>query len=238
MESGSANSPEPTPLAAWMPPREWKVSSHSKHLRNLYIYFWRWASWKVFDHHPSANTGIVCFITVAGFINGPGFQKMRDYLRRTADEIWVIDCSPEGHQPEVNTRIFEGVRQPVLYCPRSRSPRTDSEVPADDKIRALAAGHRQTKFEELAGLTLDTPGWTDCPSDWRAPFLPESVGSWSTYPAIDDLFIYNGSGVMPGRTWIIAPDAESLRKRWKKLVDAPNKKRVSVPSTFAQWRTR
>ena len=60
-----------------------------------------------------ADTGIVCFITVAGFLNGPGFERMRDYLRRTTDEIWVIDCSPEGHQPEVNTRIFEGVQQPV-----------------------------------------------------------------------------------------------------------------------------
>ena len=29
------------------------------------------------------EAGIVCFITVAGFLNGPGFQKMRDDLRRT-----------------------------------------------------------------------------------------------------------------------------------------------------------
>jgi hypothetical protein len=29
-------------------------------------------------------------------------------------------------------------------------------------------------------------------------------------PALKDLFVYNGSGVMPGRTWIIAPDRWSL----------------------------
>jgi hypothetical protein len=40
--------------------------------------------------------GIVCFITVAGFLNGPGFERMRDYLRRKADEIWVIDCFARG----------------------------------------------------------------------------------------------------------------------------------------------
>jgi hypothetical protein len=50
--------------------------------------------------------GIVCFITVAGFLNGPGFQKMRADLRCDTDEIWVVDCSPEGHQPEVATRVF------------------------------------------------------------------------------------------------------------------------------------
>ena len=38
----------------------------AKHLRNLYIYFWRWATWKVFDHHPESPAGIVCYITVAG----------------------------------------------------------------------------------------------------------------------------------------------------------------------------
>jgi hypothetical protein len=31
------------------------------------------------------------------------------------------------------------------------------------------------------------------------------------------LFVYNGSGVMPGRTWVIAPDAESLQRRWTRL---------------------
>jgi len=48
------------------------------------------------------------------------------------------------------------------------------------------------------------------------------VGAWSTYPALEDLFVYNGSGVMPGRTWVIAPDAESLRRRWRTLIDAPD----------------
>jgi len=38
---------------------------------------------------------------------------------------------------------------------------------------------------------------------------------------LEDLFVYNGSGVMPGRTWIIAPDVDSLEKRWQTLIDAP-----------------
>lgn len=222
VESGSKNSPEPPLLAAWMPPAEWGVGAHAKHLRNLYVYFWRWATWKVFDHDPMANHGIVCFITVAGFLNGPGFERMRDYLRRTADEIWVIDCSPEGHQPEVNTRIFQGVQQPVCIVLVSRSPAADPEVPARVRFRALPTGHRKVKFETLAHLTLDSDGWAECPSDWRAPFLPGSVGAWTTYPKLIDLFSYNGSGVMPGRTWIIAPDAESLQRRWQTLIKAPN----------------
>ncbi len=227
VESGSRNEGKPPLLAAWMPPSDWGVGAHTKHLRNLYVYFWRWATWKVYDHDIAHNTGIVCFITVAGFLNGPGFQKMRDYLRRTCDDIWVIDCSPEGHQPEVNTRIFQAVQQPVCIVMASRSAKSDADVPAKVMFHALPTGHRQEKFKALGALRLKSKAWTECPSDWRAPFLPASQGAWASYPKLEDLFIYNGSGVMPGRTWIIAPDAESLERRWQTLLDAPaNEKEV------------
>ncbi|MBV8577757.1 MAG: N-6 DNA methylase [Acetobacteraceae bacterium] len=36
------------PLDDWQPPPEWGVGAHAKHLRNLYVYFWRWAAWKGF----------------------------------------------------------------------------------------------------------------------------------------------------------------------------------------------
>jgi hypothetical protein len=219
-------------LAAWLPPREWGVGAHSKHLRNLYVYFWRWATWKVYDHDPKNNVGIVCFITVAGFLAGPGFQKMRDYLRRTCDDIWVIDCSPEGHQPGVNTRIFQGVQQPVCIVLASRSSASSADTPAAVHFRALPAGHRSEKFTALTKVTLDDTAWIDCPSDWRAPFLPASTGAWTTYPTVDDFFIYNGSGVQPKRTWVIAPDAESLRRRWSRLIEAPweNKEELFHPT--------
>lgn len=218
VEGENAQAEKSSPLADWMPPRAWGVGAHSKHLRNLYIYFWRWATWKVYNHGPGSKTGIVCFITVAGFLNGPGFQKMRDYLRRTCDDIWVIDCSPEGHQPEVNTRIFQGVQQPVCIVLTSRSAGNDEKLPAKVCFQALPAGHRTEKFTALGKLNLSSSAWIECPTDWRAPFLPASTGQWSTFPKLEDLFIYDGSGVMPGRTWVIAPDSNSLHQRWQKLL--------------------
>ncbi len=224
IEEGDALRGMPAPLNLWQPPKVWGVGAHAKHLRNLYIYFWRWATWKVFDQKiegvADTNTGIVCFITVAGFLNGPGFQKMRDYLRRTADGIWVIDCSPEGHQPDVPTRIFQGVQQPVCIVLVARSKVKIADSPAPVKFTALPVGKRELKFEALAKLTLGGPDWVDGPDGWRDPFLPAATGAWAGYPALDDFFAYNGSGVMPGRTWIIAPDAESLRARWSKLIKA------------------
>ena len=224
VESGAKNSKEKAPLLAWIPPSEWGVGAHAKHLRNLYVYFWRWATWKVYDHGPGAHTGVVCFITVAGFLNGPGFEKMRDYLRRTCEDIWVIDCSPEGHQPPVNSRIFQGVQQPICIVLASRPSvqQATSATPASVKFRSLPAGSRETKFETLKGLSLSSEGWDECPTEWRAPFLPASTGAWAEFPKLEDLFVYNGSGVMPGRTWIIAPDVTSLENRWKALVEAPS----------------
>jgi hypothetical protein len=221
VEGENKKAEKTAPLSDWMPPPEWGAGLHSKHLRNLYIYFWRWATWKVYDHGPGNKTGIVCYITVAGFLSGLGFQKMRDYLRRTCDDIWVIDCSPEGHQPGVNTRIFQGVQQPVCIVLASRSAKNQVDMPAKVRFQALPSVPREQKFQALGAIKLESDAWVECPSDWRAPFLPASQGAWGDYPKLEELFAYNGAGVQPKRTWVIAPDSESLIRRWQKLIDAP-----------------
>jgi hypothetical protein len=228
IESGTGNTV--VPLAEWQPPRSWRVGAHAKHLRNLYVYFWRWATWKVFGgsiitpETPSVTPrqGVICFITVAGFLNGPGFQKMRSDLRRDTDEIWVIDCSPEGHQPPVASRVFQAVQQPVCIVLSIRLANCDAATPARVRFRSLPEGRREDKFAAISAITLDSDGWIDCASDWRTAFLPVSTGEWAAFPALDDFFFYNGSGVMPGRTWVIAPDADSLRRRWDRLIREPD----------------
>jgi Type ISP C-terminal specificity domain/N-6 DNA Methylase len=224
VEEGSGN--RPPLLDDWQPPAAWHVGTDAKRLRNLYVYFWRWAAWKVFERAGgSANedrSGMVCFITVAGFLNGPGFQKMRADLRSKCDEIWVIDCSPEGHQADVPTRIFEQVQQPVCIVLACRTSNQAHSTPARVRFRSLSKGRRERKFEELSGIGLDDGAWFDCPSDERAPFLPEYTGAWSDFVPIEKLLSDGGLGVMPGRTWVIAPDAQSLRRRWDALVAEPD----------------
>ena len=147
-------------MERWRPPADWRVGAHAKHLKNLYVYFWRWATLKVFGAGwgdatglpDSDEEGIICFITVAGFVNGPGFQKMRSDLRASCSDIWVIDCSPEGHQPEVATRVFQGVQQPVCIVLAARSKTKTNDAPATVKYLQLAAGKREDKFAELAKL--------------------------------------------------------------------------------------
>ncbi|MEX2553553.1 MAG: type ISP restriction/modification enzyme, partial [Actinomycetota bacterium] len=223
IEAGSVDTQ--APMERWRPPASWGVGAHTKHLKNLYIYFWRWASLKVFGAGQFDATGvketdeegIICFITVAGFLNGPGFQKMRADLRESCTDIWVIDCSPEGHQPEVATRIFQGVQQPVCIVLAARKIGKDAKQAARVHFRSLPEGRREEKFTALAAIALGGD-WVDAPKEWRGPFLPEATGQWADFPSLKSLFDYDGSGVMPGRTWVIAPDKQSLDARWNRLI--------------------
>jgi hypothetical protein len=228
IESGSNEDRDiQAPMDRWMPPREWGVGAQSHHLKNLYVFFWRWASWKVFGSGKFDSTGIqdedeegiVAFITASGFLGGPGFQKMRADLRASCSDIWIIDCSPEGLQPKVSTRVFEGVQQPICITIAARQKAKDQSQPSRVHYLSLASGTREEKFASLKALNLHKEGWRACSSGWRDPFLPEATGDWATFPTLGDMFHIGVLGSMPGRTWVIAPDRTSLAARWKRLVD-------------------
>jgi hypothetical protein len=223
IESGSTG--REAPMHRWTPPSEWSVGAHAHHLKNLYVYFWRWATLKVFGtgwHEATGESnedryGVVCFITVAGFLNGPGFQRMREDLRRDSCELWVIDCSPEGHQPDVPTRIFQGVQQPVCIVLAARSANKNREVPAQLRYVSLPKGAREKKFKALAELSIGSSSWESGASGWRDPFLPEQSGAWPIFPLLSDFFIWSGLGVKTHRTWVISPDPQTLERRWDVL---------------------
>ena len=86
------------------------------------------------------------------------------------------------------------------------------------RFLSLPAGNREhVKFKALAKLSLRDKAWTDCSTNWRAPFLPEARGAWAESSVLVDLFAWSTPGVKTHRTWVIAPDAESLERRWQHL---------------------
>jgi len=62
-----------------------------KNLYNLYIYFWRWALWKVFEHKTATGPGVVSFISASSYLDGDAFVGIREHMRRLCDEAWIID---------------------------------------------------------------------------------------------------------------------------------------------------
>lgn len=206
------------PLLDYTPPKSWGVGPHVKNLRNLYVFFWRWAAWKVFDSVPREKPGIVSFITAAGWLDGDGFQQMRARLREQATDIFVIECSPEGHQARVSTRIFQQVQHAVCIVMAVRRPDAAATGVGRVLTRSLAAGSRKQKFAELLDVRLDDDGWSEASEHPRAPFVALDTSAWATYPALGDLFTYDGSGAMIGRTWPVAPDAATLDARARHLL--------------------
>lgn len=209
-------------------------------LKNLYVYFWRWATNKVFDFTPdpsleplpldypdvlsagsaaglTGDAGVVCFITTSGYLRGPGFRGMRHYLRRRCSDAWIIDVSPEGIRPDVATRLFPGVQQPLAIGLFVRAVGTDDATPARVRYR-LVEGRRKDKLAALAATGLDDGGWRDARTDWQAPFTPAAATGWDDYPAMDDLMPWTAPGVKANRTWVIAPSENILERRWRALV--------------------
>lgn len=219
IESGRPASGERSPLEAF---RAEGNGRFEYVLKNLYVYFWRWATWKVFDAHPGDQHGVVCFISTSGYVGGPGFRGMREYLRRTSSEGWIINVSPEGHRPDVPTRVFPGVQQPLAIGIFYRRAEESPDQPAIVHY-AEVRGRRAEKYLRLGQLDLDeVADWRDARSDWQAPFTPAALSSWDDYPALADLLRVSSPGVKPNRTWVYSPSLELLEARWRRLVGEPN----------------
>jgi predicted helicase len=125
-------------------------------LKSFYVYFYAWAMWKVFEANPPHRHGIVTYITTAGYLTGPGFKGMRRYLRTTCSEGWIINVSPEGVRPDVATRFFPTVQQPLAIAILVRRADTDPSIPADLHYTEVT-GRREAKYAQLAELSLDGP---------------------------------------------------------------------------------
>ncbi|WP_433498127.1 type ISP restriction/modification enzyme [Sphaerimonospora sp. CA-214678] len=217
IEQGAENSGHGVPL------QDFKAAGLGKYeyvISNLYVYFWRWATWKVFDAHAQHPAGIVAFITTSGYTTGPGFAGMREYLRRTADEGWIINLSPEGHQPDVPTRVFPGVQHPLCIGVFVRYGTGSRETPALIHYTSVS-GRRSEKFARIAQLALDGPEWENCATGWQDRLYPAGRDDWLSYPALGDLMPWRAPGVKPNRTWVYDPNPEILRRRWDRLIKAP-----------------
>ncbi|MFG2257371.1 type ISP restriction/modification enzyme [Streptomyces mirabilis] len=213
---------------------------HEHALKNMYIYFWRWATWKVFDAHADDRHGVVCFITPSAFATGPAGRGMRAYLRRTCDEGWVINLSPEGQRAEVATRVFPHVAQPLSICVFVRRADHDSTRAARIHYRALH-GRRAEKFARLGELSLDDGGWRDAHAEGVRPFTPAALSGWDDYPPLADLFPWGSLGITTNRSWVTSPSGSVLRRRWARLVgegDPEEKARLFKETDSRQLRSR
>jgi hypothetical protein len=192
---------------------------HTYVLSSQVIYFWRWATWKVFDSAPRQGA-IIAFVSPSAFLHSPGFSGMREYLRRQADAGWIVDLTPEGHQPAPKTRLFPRVAQPLCVALFVRYGAKQLERPAAVSFAAMG-GSAADKLQQLKEPDpLRALAWRTCPGGWSESFRPEAGGVYGEYLELSDIFPWFSRGVTAGRTWVYAPDREVLYRRWRKLMAA------------------
>jgi len=206
------------------------AGSHVKNAYNLYVYFWRWALWKVFESPGAPGPGIVTFITASSYLRGPGFAGMRQFMRESFDDLWVIDLGGDNRAPrwaQEDENVFN-IETPVAIALGVRYARKKRRGLAEVHY-VRAKGSREQKLEWLDGLAkLSSPTWQRAPAEPMAPFIPGASGDYVQYARLADLFPWQHSGVQCKRTWPVAPDVETLENRWRKLLDANPSERSAL----------
>ena len=188
-----------------------------KNLYNLYVYFWRWALWKVFEQEGAEGNGVVSFITASSWLDGDAFGGMREHLRRVCDEVRILDLGGEGRGTRRSENVF-AIQTPVAVAVAWRTKAADRERPADVRY-ARVEGSRAEKLAALDAIGgLAGVAWRECPDGWQAPFRPAGEGEYFAWPLLTDLMPWQHSGVQLKRTWPIAPDTETLKRRWRALL--------------------
>ena len=204
------------------PARDAGLGVHIKNLYNDYVYFWRWALWKVFD--STADSGIVTFITASSYLRGPGFSGMRRKMREVFDELWVIDLEGDNIRARKTENVFS-IQTPVAIAIGLREGEPKSETPAQ-VWKVKLTGSASDKLSELDHRdSLDKFDWRLCSSDWDAPFYPAGVGTYFDWPLVTNVYPWQHSGTQLKRKWPIGETREVLSNRWRTLTETPDLER-------------
>ena len=192
------------------------IFSHVASLYNLYVYVWRWAIWKAFEQNPSGPS-LVAFVTASSWLDGPGFMGLRQLARANASSIHVIDLGGDGHGGVRDEGVFP-IQTPESIVILVRGP-AHFEGPLEDYRHLHVTGTRDQKLQRLNETPITDESFTQITGAGLERLKPIAGGDdWASYPALSNLFPWQQPGSMFNRTWPIAPSAEVLEKRWRRLL--------------------
>ncbi len=218
--------------------RQHTIFSHHASLYDRYVYFWRWALWKVFQYPESA--GVVGFITNSSWLTGPGFVGLRQLARQLADEIWTVDLGGDnrGTNPEPNVFNIETPVAITAVCRATSSSSTDA--PAASAYRKVDGYSGSEKLDKVADATHPNPldgAWKSPSSSWLESLVPPTGGAeWVAFPSVAQLLPWQMPGVMWNRTWPISPSNGVLTQRWHRFVSSSVAERPALFVTAATGR--
>ncbi len=160
---GDRNVPNEPPILEdfLRPAREAGAGGHLLNVYNLYVYFWRWTLWKIFENPRAAGCGIISFITASSYLRGPGFVGMRQKMREAFDELWILDLEGDNLGARKTENVF-AIQTPVCIAVGVRYGREKTNPLARTRYSRIS-GTREEKLERLAEIrSFENLQWREC----------------------------------------------------------------------------
>ena len=170
---------------------------------DLYVAFYRWAMWRLFEAEGATGRGVLAFITNRNFLTGTGFGGLRQMLRERFDHIRIIDFRGEnrGALPatvEADQNVFNievGVSVLVAYSSGLAAEPRQARVEYADVWRAGASTARQKR--DLALEAAADPHrfvYTEVPGTGMAPLKPPGFMN-TDWPGLNEVLRFRSNGI-------------------------------------------
>lgn len=201
-------------LADFTPSNDRGLGTHTKILRNLYVFFWRWTVHKVLGDSPE-RPGIIAFITPSAWLTGPVFETMRAFIRE-GHKVWVLDLGgdPKTSGPD-DENVFTEVQIATAICIVARTPSAETSL----RYRQLR-GSRASKYAALASLSVEDDHWTVLASPTGQPIGLEKSDEWGSFVELGQAMPFHANGIHQQRTWVNDPNPAILKSRWRRFLSA------------------
>ena len=196
---------------------------------DLYVAFWRWALWRIFEAKGTTGRGIVAYITNRNFLTGSGFGGLRMMMRKRFDRIRIVDFRGDGRGAlpatverdenvfniETGVCILIGVADGTGKGNEAQVEYADVwQAGATTRARKLALARdgstdpNRIDYRPVPGAGMDAlkpPGFTE--TDW---------------PSLDELFSFRSNGIVTYRDrFVYATDRNILANRIQEWRNQP-----------------
>lgn len=190
-----------------------------KNLADAYIYFFRWALWKLFESRPPSGPRMLSFISNRSYLGGDAFEGLRLALRQRFDEIWVVDLEGERRGPMASENIFDQIQVGVAIVVATRRD-AGREKGGEAVVRYTRIPGTREEKERALKHPLRELEWEVVERSGRDPFLPKESAAWIRWPSIADLMPVRCPGVETARdALVVGVTRERLAAQLERLVD-------------------
>lgn len=179
---------------------------------DLYIAFWRWTLWRLFEAPGALGKGVACLITNRTFLAGHPYAGLRQRLRERFDAIEVYDLRGDGRASRpagvaVDGGVFDILAGTAITLAWAKGgPKQPGALASVTYHDAWTAGAftRAAKLEWLRGGTPNglLPGGVPAREGALDDMRPAPV-SFPNWIGLDECFLFRSSGMETKRDDVV-----------------------------------